>query len=170
MTIYMEGMHLIKYYRYVLSTYYYFNPFKTPYQCYNIRLELAYKFSVIKWSPVFSDPSWAIIRECICQKYNIAFYWFWCIIFLNLVLSSANVIILSCRQHGYPWPSLTTPPNLSLLLAGPLGYIPYPHRTAECMFELVVLLLLDHMWGSIGVHHLWARPCFSSSVLHVWFV
>ena len=24
--------------------------------------------------------------------------------------------------------------------------------------------------GSIGVHHLWARPCFSSSVLHVWFV
>ena len=29
---------------------------------------------------------------------------------------------------------------------------------------------LGHMWGSIGVHHLWARPCFSSSVLHVWFV
>ena len=24
--------------------------------------------------------------------------------------------------------------------------------------------------GSIGVHHLWARPCFSSSVLQVWFV
>ena len=24
--------------------------------------------------------------------------------------------------------------------------------------------------GSIGVHHLWARPCFSSSILHVWFV
>ena len=23
---------------------------------------------------------------------------------------------------------------------------------------------------SIGVHHLWARPCFSTSVLHVWFV
>ena len=23
-----------------------------------------------------------------------------------------------------------------------------------CMFELVVLLLLGHMWGSIGVHHL----------------
>ena len=25
-----------------------------------------------------------------------------------------------------------------------------------------------HMWGSIGVHHLWARPCFSSSVPRVW--
>ena len=24
--------------------------------------------------------------------------------------------------------------------------------------------------GSIRVHHLWARPCFSSSVLHVWFL
>ena len=24
--------------------------------------------------------------------------------------------------------------------------------------------------GSIGVHHWWVRPCFSSSVLHVWFV
>ena len=31
-------------------------------------------------------------------------------------------------------------------------------------------ILLGHIWGSIGLHHLWARPCFSSSVLHVWFV
>ena len=29
---------------------------------------------------------------------------------------------------------------------------------------------MKRMWGSIGVHHLSARPCFSSSVLHVWFV
>ena len=70
------------------------------------------------------------------------------------------IIIMSCRQHGYPWPSL----------AGLQGYIPYPHIDAVCMFELVVLLLLGHMWGSIEVHHLWARPCFSSCVLHVWFV
>ena len=48
--------------------------------------------------------------------------------------------------------------------------VPYPHLAAECMFELVVLLLPGHMWGSIGVHHLWACPCFSSSVLHIWFV
>ena len=27
-----------------------------------------------------------------------------------------------------------------------------------------------HVWRSIRVHLLWARPCFSSSVLHVWFV
>ena len=29
---------------------------------------------------------------------------------------------------------------------------------------------MKRMWGSIGVDHLWARPCFSSSVLHAWFV
>ena len=79
------------------------------------------------------------------------------------------IIIMSCRQHGYPWPSLTTSPYRSSPLAGLQGYIPYPHIAAVCMFELVVLLLLGHMWGSIGVHLLWVRPCFSSSVLHVWF-
>ena len=80
------------------------------------------------------------------------------------------IIIKSCRQTGYPWPSLATSPYRSLLLAGLQGYIPYPHRAAVCMFELVVLLLLGHMWGSIGVHHWWVRPCFSSSVLRVSFV
>ena len=68
------------------------------------------------------------------------------------------------------WPSLTTSPYRSSLLAGPQGYIPYPHRAAVCRFELVVLLLLGHMRGSIGDRHLWARTCFSSSVLHAWFV
>ena len=29
------------------------------------------------------------------------------------------------------------------------------------MFVLVVLLLHCHVWGSIRVHHLWARTCFS---------
>ena len=80
------------------------------------------------------------------------------------------IIIMSCRLHGYPWPSLVTSPHRSSPLAGLQGYIPYPHIAAICMFELVVLLLLGHMRGSIGIHHLWARPCFSSSVLHVWFV
>ena len=79
------------------------------------------------------------------------------------------IIIMSCRQHGYPWPSLATSYHSSPL-AGLLGYIPYPHTAAVCMFELVVLLLLGHMRGSIGVHYWWVRPCFSSSVLRVWFV
>ena len=80
------------------------------------------------------------------------------------------LIILSCHEHRYPWPSLATSPYRSSPLAGLQGYIPYPHIAAECMFGLVVLLLPGHMRGSIGEHHLWARPCISSSVLHVWFV
>ena len=80
------------------------------------------------------------------------------------------IIIMSCRQHGYPWPSLATSPYRWSLLAGLQGYIPYPHITDVCMFELVVVLLLGHMRGSIGVHHWWVCPCFSSSVLRVWFV
>ena len=75
------------------------------------------------------------------------------------------IIILSYRQYGYPWPSLATSPYRSSLLAGPQGYIPYPHRAAVCRIELVSLLLLDYVRGSIGEHQLWARPCFSSIVL-----
>ena len=80
------------------------------------------------------------------------------------------IIIMSCRWYGYPWHSLATSPYRSSPSAGLQGYISYPHIVAVCMFELVVLLLLGHMWGSIEVHHLRARPCFSSSVMHVWFV
>ena len=61
---------------------------------------------------------------------------------------------MSCCLHGYPGPSLATSPYRSSPLACLLGYIPYPHIVTVCMFELVVLLLLGHIWGSIGVHHL----------------
>ena len=61
-------------------------------------------------------------------------------------------------------------PIIHRYLAGLQSYIPHPHIASICMIELVVLLLLGHMRGSIGVHLLWARPCFSSSVLHVWLV
>ena len=55
---------------------------------------------------------------------------------------------MSCRQHGYPLPSLATSPYHSSLLAGFQVYIPYPHIAAVCMFELVVQLLL---WPYAGV-------------------
>ncbi len=54
-----------------------------------------------------------------------------------------------CCQHGYPLSSLATSPYHSSPLAGPQGYIPYPHSAAVCKFGLVVLLLPGHMWGSI---------------------
>ena len=80
------------------------------------------------------------------------------------------IIIMSRRQRGYPWPSLAISPYHSSPPAGLQGYIPCPHIAAVCKFVLVVPLLHIHVWGSTGVHRLWARPCFSSSVLRVWFV
>ena len=72
------------------------------------------------------------------------------------------IIIMSCRQHGYPWPSLATSPYHSSPPAGLQGYILCTHIVAVCKFELVLLLLHGHIWGSIGVHHLWGRPSFKA--------
>ena len=66
-------------------------------------------------------------------------------------------------QHVYSWPSLATPSNRPSLSADPRGYIPYRHRAVAWRFELDVLLLLVHVKGSTGVHHLLARPYFSNS-------
>ena len=78
------------------------------------------------------------------------------------------IIIMSRRQRGYPWPSLAISPYHSSPPAGLQGYILCPHIVAVCKFVLVVLLLHIHMWGSTGVHRLWARPCFSSSVPRIY--
>ena len=80
------------------------------------------------------------------------------------------IIIMSRRRHWYPRPSLATSPFRSSPLAGLQGHIPYPHIAAGCMFELVIVLLPGHIWGCLGLHHLRACPCFSSSDLNVWFV
>ena len=83
--------------------------------------------------------------------------------FLVRLRSSSSCLAAST---DIPDPLLSLPLSFTPQ-AGLQGYIPYPHIAAVCMFELVVLLLLGPMWGSIGIHHLWARPCFSSSVLCV---
>ena len=92
--------------------------------------------------------SWCLVGCCRQDLFNIARNIFFKLIIIIII------IIMSCRQHGYPRPSLSTSPNRSSRLADLQSYIPYPHIAAVCMFELVVLLLLSHMWGSIGVHHL----------------
>ena len=69
------------------------------------------------------------------------FHWKSCSCLYEKLSMSEIIIIMSCRQHGYPWPSLATSPNRSSPLAGLQNYIPYPHRAAICTFELVVLLL-----------------------------
>ena len=49
------------------------------------------------------------------------------------------IIIMLHHQHGYPWPSLATPPYRPLLPTGLQGYIPSRQRAAVCKLELVVL-------------------------------
>ena len=81
------------------------------------------------------------------------------------------IYISSCRVISTDIPDILSPlPYRPLLPAGLQDYIPYRHRAAICMFELVILPLYVHVKGSTGVHHLWARPYFSSRVPHVWFV
>ena len=91
--------------------------------------------------------------------------WYFLKIWINVI-----IIIMLRRLRGYPWPSLAISPYHSSPPAGLQSYIPCPHIAAVCKFVLVVPLLHIHVWGSTGVHRLWARPCFSSSVLRVWFV
>ena len=93
---------------------------------------------------------------------------FWCIFYIHIDFWVSYFHL----HHVVPLAriSLATSPYRSSLLAGLQGYISNPHRAAVCMFEPAVLHLFGHMRGSIGVHHLWARPCFSSSVLRVWSV
>ena len=60
--------------------------------------------------------------------------------------------MMSCHQHGYPRPSLATPPYNPLLLADLQGYIPYQYRAAICRFELVIQPLFsegDHRSTSL---------------------
>ena len=102
--------------------------------------------------------SWALGHINSCKLFNAKS----CSIYIYIYIYIIIIMMPWCR-HGYPWPSLATSPYRSLPLAGLQGYILYPHIAAGCMFELVVLLLPGHMWGSIGVHHLWAHPCFSSN-------
>ena len=69
------------------------------------------------------------------------------VVFLNSLNSYISLlvrevtIIMSCCQHGHRRPSLVTPLYRSSLLAGPQGYIQYPHRAVVCKFEMVTLLV-----------------------------
>ena len=68
------------------------------------------------------------------------------------------IIIMSCRQHGYPWPSLATSLYHSSPPAGFLGYILCPHIAAVCKFGSPAFA-----WPYVGVHR--SASITSSSLL-----
>ena len=65
-----------------IFAYFWFDPFKSPYSCFDIRQELANTFSLIKWFPInFLSLSDHYQLVCILKKYNTAFYLCGCIFF-----------------------------------------------------------------------------------------
>ena len=87
----------------------------------------------------------------------------------KLFFSLFVIIIMSCRKHGYPWPSLATSRYRSSPMAGLRGYFPYPHTAAVCMFEL---LFPGHMWGSTSLmsSSLLLHQCPAWLVRLIWIV
>ena len=69
------------------------------------------------------------------------------------------ILIILRPQHRFPRPSLAISSGRSSGL--------HPVSTQTYRFELVVLPLLVPAKGSTGIHHLWVRTYFSSSVPHV---
>ena len=88
-------------------------------------------------------------------------------IYVYIYISSSSCRAASTDIHDPLSPLL---PNIHRFWQDFRATLLYLHIAAVCMFKLVVLLLLGHMRGSIGGHHWWVRPCFSSSVQRVWFV
>ena len=120
---------------------------------------------------IWNNQRWLIFHKT--QPNQIQFIYIYIVQILDetaLNIGLIIIIIMSRRLRGYPWPSLAISPYHSSPPAGLQDYNPCPHIAAVCKFVLVVPLLHIHEWGSTGVHRLWARPCFSSSVLRVWFV
>ena len=78
--------------------------------------------------------------------------------FIPYYSSSSSPII---HHHHHVVPLALISQKLSRHFS--LSFILYPHIATVCMFELVVLLLLGQMWGSIGVNHLWVRPAFPAA-------
>ena len=92
-----------------------------------------------------------------------------------LVAKNYIIIIMSCSWHGYPGHSLATSSYRSSPLADLQGYIPYPHIAVVCMFSLVLLLLLGHMWGvhrstSLTSSPLLLQQCPACLVRLIWIV
>ena len=81
------------------------------------------------------------------------------------------IIIMSCRQHGYPWHSLARHISLSYIAFGRSSGLHPVSSHSCCMYVRAGCPAFAWPYaGSIGVHHWWVRSCFSSSVLRVWFV
>ena len=109
-------------------------------------------------------------RGGVSPSYRLCMYYFLSIYFLSLISElcyhlNHNIKITKFKSIIFKGSII-----IIIMTAGLQGYISYHHIAAVWMFDLVVLLLIGHMQGSTGAHHLRSCLCFSSCVRHVWFV
>ena len=123
-------------------------------------MTILFKAHLIKWTDQIANFTYCFNFYFILLQLLLSSHGFWA---RKLNDSNAKIIFHHPARISLTL-SFATSPYRSSPLAGLQGYILYPHIAVVCMFELVVLPLPGHMWGSIGVYHLWARLCFSISV------
>ena len=106
------------------------------------------------------------------KKFNVNYYILKSFELLRLRLYSGAITCY--RSSSCHAASTDIPDPLLPLLAGPQGYIPYPHRAAVCRFKLVTLLLLSHVRGvhrtSLMSSSLLFQQCPACLVRLTWIV
>ena len=80
------------------------------------------------------------------------------------------IVIMTGKQHRFPWFFLSNHSYHPLLPAGPTNCIWCPHKADINKFLLVGLEYRIHVNGSIKVNHLRVHPGFYTSTPHVLFI
>ena len=96
----------------------------------------------------------------------------WNMIREHLLQSIDIIIILSCHQHGYPWPSLATSPYRSSHPAGTQSCTPYPQRAVVRAGHTDFLRPCErvHMSTSLMSSFLLLQQCPAYLVRLTWIV
>ena len=87
------------------------------------------------------------------------------------ILTTTSSSSSSYRAGSTDIPDPLSPSSLSFIALGrSSGQHPVSSHSCWMYVRAGRPVLRGHVWGSIRVHLLWVHLCFSSSVLHVWFV
>ena len=116
-------------------------------------LKYSYQVQIIIWFQVFWSNT---------NNYMVSRNYFYLKICLHTVIWFQ---VSNCHHHVVPLAriSLTLSGHFSLsFIASGRSSGLHPVSSYNCWMYVRAgcLAFAGHMWGSIGVHHLWARPCF----------
>ena len=120
------------------------------------------------WTHSWEDKGVHTFPKCICPKVNV-------IARLEYELAYYDSAVHRFNHYTTrtPWisPTLSRHFSLSFIASGRSSGLHPVSSHSCCMYVRAGRPAFAWPYaGSIGVYHLWAPPCFSSSALHVWFV